>query len=96
VEQICSIPINPWSREDKLIWAGTKNGRFSVRSAYHLEVKRRNRGNWSTSSVHSAIPIWRRLWNLKLPRYILVFLWRACNDILPTKNNLCKRKIVTD
>ncbi|XP_062157888.1 uncharacterized protein LOC133865460 [Alnus glutinosa] len=76
------------------IW--TKNGRFSVHSAYHLEVERRNRGNWSTSSVQSAIPTWRRLWNLKLPRFILIFIWRACNDILPTKINLYRRKIVID
>jgi ribonuclease HI len=96
VEQICSIPINPRSQEDKLIWVGTKNGSFSVRSAYHLEVERRRRGNWSTSSIQSTIPIWRRLWNLKLPRYILIFLWRACNNILPTKINLHRRKIVTD
>ncbi|XP_062145408.1 uncharacterized protein LOC133852660 [Alnus glutinosa] len=25
-----------------------------------------------------------------------LFLWRACNDILPTKNNLYKRKVVID
>jgi ribonuclease HI len=96
VEQICSIPINPRSQEDRLIWEGTKNGSFSVRSAYHLEVERRRRENWSTSALQSAIPIWRRLWNLKLPRYILIFLWIACNNILPTKINLHRRKIVTD
>jgi hypothetical protein len=96
VEKICSIPINPRSQEDKLIWTGTNNGRFSVRSAYHLEVGRRDRDNWSTSRGNSVSLLWRRLWSLKLPRYILLFLWRACNDILPTKNNLYKRKVVTD
>jgi hypothetical protein len=44
----------------------------------------------------SAIPIWRLLWKLNLPRFILLFLWRACNDILPTKKSLYKKKIVTD
>jgi ribonuclease HI len=96
VEKICSIPISPRSQEDKLIWAGTNNGMFSIRSAYHLEVERRNRDNWSTSSLPFAVPTWRRLWKLNLPRFILLFLWRACNDILPTKNNLYKRKVVTD
>jgi hypothetical protein len=46
--------------------------------------------------VNSASHLWRRLWSLKLPRHILLFLWRACNEILPTKNNLYKRKVVTD
>jgi hypothetical protein len=96
VEKICSIPINPRSQEDKLIWSGTKNGGFSVRSAYHLEVGRRDRDNWSSFMVNSASHLWRRLWSLKLPRHILLFLWRACNEILPTKNNLYKRKVVTD
>jgi hypothetical protein len=44
----------------------------------------------------SAIPIWHHLWKLNIPRFILLFLWRACNDIFPTKNNLYKKKIVTD
>jgi len=96
VDKICSIPINPRFHEDKIIWRGTKNGVFSVRSAYHLEMERRDRDTGSPSSVYSASHIWRRLWSLNLPRHILLFLWRACNEILPTKNNLHKRKVVTD
>jgi hypothetical protein len=96
VDRICSIPINPRFHEDKLIWRGTKKGGFSVRSAYHLEMERRDREKGSSSSVHSDSHLWRRLWSLKLPRHILLFLWRACNEILPTKNNLFKRKVVTD
>jgi len=96
VEKICSSPISPRIKEDKLIWVGTNNGIFSVHSAYHLEVERRDRDNWSTSTLPYAIPIWRRLWKLNLPRFILLFLWRACNNILPTKNNIYKKKIVID
>jgi hypothetical protein len=42
VEKICSIPISPQTQEDKIIWARTKNGIFSVCSAYHLEVEWRD------------------------------------------------------
>jgi len=32
---------SPMNQEDKLVWQGSKNGCFSVRSAYHLEMDRR-------------------------------------------------------
>jgi hypothetical protein len=96
VERICSIPISPRSQEDKLIWARTKTGVFSVRSAYHLEMERRTREMGSVSSRSDPNPYWRRLWKLRVPRYIILFLWRASNDILPTKHNLFRRKVVAD
>lgn len=96
VERICSIPISPRTQEDKLVWAGTKTGAFAVHSAYHLEIARRTRemGSVSTRSVLS--PYWRRLWKSRVPRLIIMFLCRASNGILPTKNNLFKRKVVAD
>jgi hypothetical protein len=36
---ISGIPLNPLCPKDKLIWRGTMNGEFSVRSAYHLGVE---------------------------------------------------------
>ncbi|XP_042944602.1 uncharacterized protein LOC122278481 [Carya illinoinensis] len=34
--QICSIPLSWHGEEDRILWGFTKDGRFSVRSAYHL------------------------------------------------------------
>jgi hypothetical protein len=50
---ICNIPVFPQRQQDKLIWAGTKNGVFSVRSAYHLALdrKERNRGSCRVRST---------------------------------------------
>ena len=39
---------------------------------------------------------WRTLWRLHIPNKIRYFAWRACKDVLPTKTNLCSRKIVND
>jgi hypothetical protein len=41
-------------------------------------------------------PFWSRLWKLKISHSIILFLWRASNEILPTKSNLCKKKVISD
>jgi ribonuclease HI len=38
--------------------------------------------------------IWQDIWKLKLPNKEKIFLWRACHEILPTRVNLRRRKII--
>jgi hypothetical protein len=35
--RIQAIPLSPLAEEDSIAWLGTKNGMFSVKSAYHME-----------------------------------------------------------
>jgi len=88
VAQICSLGISPVSQVDRLIWAGTKNGEFLGRSAYYLEIERRSWSMGSSSLSASANPFWKVIWKLKVPRAVQVFLWRGCNNILPTKEKI--------
>jgi hypothetical protein len=37
VRRIQAIPLSPLAEEDSIAWLGTKNGMFSVKSAYHME-----------------------------------------------------------
>lgn len=37
---------------------------------------------------------WKAMWNLKVLGPIKHFLWSACQDLLPTRVNLIKRKII--
>ena len=39
---------------------------------------------------------WRRLWKMKVPNKIKIFLWRACSKALPTRCNLLRRKVLED
>uniref|UniRef100_A0A7N2MTJ9 RNase H type-1 domain-containing protein n=1 Tax=Quercus lobata TaxID=97700 RepID=A0A7N2MTJ9_QUELO len=39
---------------------------------------------------------WKKIWDLPLPHKVRHFEWRACRDILPTKVNLMRRKVVND
>ena len=40
------------------------------------------------------VQFWKTVWNLQVPNASKVFLWRACSNILPTKDNLHKRGAV--
>ena len=46
-----SIPIGDTHNKDKFVWHYTKNGFFSVRSAYHL-IKQKS-GNWQNIAFGS-------------------------------------------
>lgn len=40
--------------------------------------------------------MWKLFWPLQLPGVLKHFVWKLSNNALPTKENLCRRKIVTD
>ncbi|XP_040987702.1 uncharacterized protein LOC121235424 [Juglans microcarpa x Juglans regia] len=39
---------------------------------------------------------WRKIWDLEVPGVVKLFLWKARSNLLPTKKNLFKRKVVQD
>jgi hypothetical protein len=84
-ELICNLPCSRYRAPDKLIWRCTKSGDFSVRSAYHLEMERTSRMRGESSRGKDYSNFWKTLWSLQVPNSTKVFLWRACNNILPTK-----------
>jgi hypothetical protein len=58
-ETILNIPLSPFMPNDKLIWRCTKNGEFSVRSAYHLGLDIRTEENPSNSSKTGDNEVWK-------------------------------------
>lgn len=49
---ICSMVVSPHRGKDGLAWAGTKNGQFTVRSAYHLAKESFEKVEGSSSNTH--------------------------------------------
>lgn len=97
VEAIKSILLSVRFNLDKLVWAETANGKFTVKSAYHLAVKllfSENRG--SASNCRLMRRFRRSLWRLPIPHKVRHFAWKACREALPTKVNLRRRKVLTD
>ena len=96
---ILSIPLSHRFPPDRIVWAQTPKGIFSVSSAYKVSLSI----NGNTAATHSG-PLdaqntrlfWRTLWRLHIPNKLRSFAWRACKNVLPTKVNLCSRKILTD
>ena len=70
---------------------------FTVRSAYKLALEcSDNFGGASSSDGNHLCCFWKKLWRLPTPHKVRHFLWRACRDILPTKSNLKRRKVLTE
>ena len=96
VKAIKTIPLSSTNQKDRMIWRGMTNGISSIKSAYHLakEMQERTKAGCSREVANSEV--WKLLWNLKVPNTEKHFIWRACNDILPTRENLHRRKIIMD
>ena len=80
-----------------MTWLHHKKGLFTVKSAYKVVREVLHGGNIA-ESLRGCVGkrVWAALWKLRIPNKIKVFGWRACNDILPTKLNLSKQKIIED
>jgi len=59
-----------------------------------MKIKERSKG--STSKEGSDHSVGYALWSLGVPNTVKIFMWHTCNDLLPTKCNLFRRKIVRD
>ncbi|XP_042974832.1 uncharacterized protein LOC122306468 [Carya illinoinensis] len=96
IEVIKTVPITLGSRGDRLIWGCTQNGLFSVKSGYHLHQEIHANPEAGPSKPKDQSELWKGVWKLQVPNGVKVFIWRACNEGLPTLANLKRRKIVAE
>lgn len=59
-------------------------GSYTVRSCYKL---------LDPILVAPSSGVWRRMWNLKVPGKVKIFIWRAALNVLPTTDNLICRRV---
>jgi ribonuclease HI len=93
---ICNLAISKYGQKDVLFWRGTSDGNFSVRSAYFMELNRKQKEHGEASSPPKIDHFWRDIWQLKVTNPTKTFIWRACSNILPTKVNLARKGVVQD
>ena len=94
-EAILRLPLSHRLGPDAVAWLHNKRGVYSVKSGYHVARQIKKNENWvECSSGPTGLQVWPQLWKLHVPNKIKVFPWRACHNILPTRDNLVRRKIV--
>ena len=98
VEDIQRINLKDTHTTDELLWKENKKGIFSVKTVYQVMVCQKQQEQGEHSSAWDDRKIWNRIWQLHLhiPPKEQNFVWRACSDILPTRTNLCRRKVQLD
>lgn len=81
---ILSIPLPLRPRPDKLIWIPDSKGFFTVKSAYkelmpNLPTQDHTNVNWS------------KIWKIRDPERLKIFLWRVAVNAVPIRENLICR-----
>ncbi|KAM1756683.1 hypothetical protein ACFX11_006024 [Malus domestica] len=96
-EAIEGTPIGDISRRDRLIWAATKNGRYTVKSGYRWLQSRSLSMRDHRLPLVRFIPekLWNCIWKVDVPPKIRHFLWNSMHNIVATKANLYKRRSTT-
>jgi hypothetical protein len=96
ITAIQTIPINLTKQPDKQIWRGTSKGEFTVRSAYHMAKEKEGALLAGPSWRSEESMVWKGIWRANVPNAVKSFMWKACHNLLPTKENLFKRKVIPD
>ena len=92
-DAILGIPLSRRCPPDKIAWGCTPSGVFSTGSAYKLLASEVEDSQAETSNRSAQKQFWKAVWGLRVPNKFKHFLWRACNNALPTMSNLFRRNI---
>ncbi|KAL0316509.1 UNVERIFIED_CONTAM: putative mitochondrial protein [Sesamum radiatum] len=88
-ELILQIPLSLTGELDLIVWRYTRNGMFSVCSAYHLALALSSSAG--PSGKRWPKHVWRAIWQSHILNKAKLFTWRAIRNILPTTRNLKRR-----
>ncbi|XP_048493143.1 uncharacterized protein LOC125493698 [Beta vulgaris subsp. vulgaris] len=84
---ILAIPLSECPKADRVAWAFTKDGNYSVKTAYMVGKS----GNLDL--FHRA---WVKIWSLEVSPKVRHFLWKVCSNSLPVRATLKHRHILED
>ncbi|KAK3228412.1 hypothetical protein Dsin_000293 [Dipteronia sinensis] len=103
MDAILSILISTSQAYDVLLWHYDKSGMYTIKSRYWLGSSVREAA--CSSGRGESVGWWKFLWEAPIPLKVKFFVWKACQDWLPTMHNLscrgfvmvsCAQRIVTN
>ncbi|XP_074306449.1 uncharacterized protein LOC141641696 [Silene latifolia] len=90
VERIMNIRLSERDQPDECCWDLTKDGNYSVKSAYWAQDGERE--EWVEQSDFAREKwLWNKIWKVPVLPRIKVFFWQLCNKAIATKHNLARR-----
>ena len=86
--EILQLPLTRLYSRDRLVWKENRSQKFSVKSAYQVAQRMRELDQVEHSGMVADRGVWRQLWSLNVPSKVRMFVWRACSNILPTRDKI--------
>ncbi|XP_024038343.1 uncharacterized protein LOC112097373 [Citrus clementina] len=93
-EAIVRILLPRRPMKDEVIWHYDKKGQYSVKSGYQIALNLKFPAKPTSSATTENQ--WNAIWLLTLPEKIRIFAWRAAKNLLPSAENLWKRKVLQE
>lgn len=76
-----------------MIWKENGSQIFTVKIAYRVALWLNNQSWAEHSLARDHRPMWNKIWSLNMPLKVRMFIWRACSNCVPTRDNLHRRRI---
>jgi len=95
-DEIMAIPLSRDRMRDTLIWKENRKHEFSVKSAYQVAIRLKQGVEAEHSRAGEEGKLWKLIWELNVPPKIRNFMWRAVSNILPTRDNMYRRRVVVE
>lgn len=93
VEAILKVHLSHLEEHDFWMWEYEKTGTCSISSAYRFFKTYLTPDHGNFSSATEKKKFWDTMWRLKIPQKVKIFVQRACQESLPSKQNLMQRNI---
>ena len=72
---ILGVLLSTRHHNDSLVWGGTKNGVYAVRSGYHFLMDEKAQADAGPSDTTKLSQLWHTTWSLRVPPKVRHFIW---------------------